>query len=311
MHSRNLEDGPKATIGLPFSDQDLEQFETAVRSIICQTEQDWELILVADGAPEDCLSFAQSLSDPRIRLVVHDERRGLAIRLNEIAGMATAPILFRMDADDAMVPNRLEVQLQAFDQYPQTDVIGSRAFLIDERDAVKGVFVESALPTQSSGYLRSNAFTHPTVAARTEWFRKNPYDGGLLRSQDKALWLAAHRHSSFLKLDEPVLYYRVDSRLSAKRQAHSSRYDRVLLRRYGPEISSRPRVLAACLKSVLKQVLYAGMLRAGGEEKLYRRKYEQAPADQLAAAQATLASIKMTGLPRVHTAGASKVEFDE
>ncbi|PPL15759.1 glycosyltransferase family 2 protein [Microterricola pindariensis] len=310
MHAEDLEHVPRASIGLPFSDQNLKQFETAIRSILGQTERDWELILVADGATDACLALAQSLSDRRIRLIVHDERLGLAVRLNQIAELAAAPVLFRMDADDVMAPNRLEVQLAAFQQHPHVDVIGSRALLIDENDSVRGLFAEEGLPDKSSGYLRSNAFTHPTVAARTPWFRSNQYDSGLLRSQDKALWLTAHGHSRFLKLDEPVFYYRVDSRLSAKRQAHSSRYDRVLLRRYGPSVSGWPSSLAACAKSMLKQFLYAGILRSGGEEKLYRRKYVEVPADRLAAAQATLDAVKLMELPTssVSVSGTERAE---
>ena len=284
------------TIGLPFSDQPAEQFELAVRSIFAQSSPDWELILVADG-PSRNVERARRIDDPRVTFVEGEDSRGLASRLNEIAARTTTDVLFRMDADDIMHPDRVAVVRAYLDAHTDVDLVGTRATMIDEHDEPRGLFRERPdVPSDAAGYLRSNAFSHPTVAARTAWFRAHPYDESLKRSQDKALWLTSHADSVFVKLPEQLLYYRVDSRLSARPQATSSHYDRVLLARYGRGVDpvATRRLL---LESAVKQRVFGAMIRLGGSERLYRRKYEVVGEEALAAARVTIGAIAATPVP--------------
>ncbi len=287
--------GP-VTVGLPFSQQDEGQFALAIRSIFAQDYVDWRLILVADG-PSANAERASLIDDPRVDFIRGDRSEGLAARLNQIARLAETPLLFRMDADDVMRRDRLRVTADYLASRPELDLVGTRALLIDERDDPRGLFRESDdVPDTPAGYLRSNAFSHPTVAGRTMWFLKNPYDQTLVRSQDKALWLTSSAHSRFAKLPEPLLYYRVDSRLSAKRQAVSSRFDRVLLRRYGYDID-RLEATKRILASHVKQRVYAAMLRFGRAEELYSRKFEALPPADLRRAADEIEDIRSVPVP--------------
>ena len=83
--------------------------------------------------------------------------------------MADAPLMVRMDADDIMHPERL--RLQVAELANGWDVVGSRAWVIDNATELRGAFAEPALPATHAGFLRSNAFSHPTVAGRTDWLQ--------------------------------------------------------------------------------------------------------------------------------------------
>jgi glycosyltransferase involved in cell wall biosynthesis len=261
------------TIGLPFSAQPLEQLVAAVRSVFAQTDPDWMLLLVADGAPAATLAAMREIEDPRVEVVDGGEQRGLAPRLNEIATRTRTSLLFRMDADDVMHPDRVLIQRAALME-GAADVVGTRAFVIDQHTHLRGSFVEPPLPDRPDGYLRSNAFTHPTVAGRTEWFRSHRYDEALTRSQDKALWMTAQADSAFLKLDGRLLFYRIDDRLDPRKQAVSSHFDRQLLLRYGPSLFGRRAVWRAVMRSRLKQAAFALASVGGQSAHLFQRKLE-------------------------------------
>ncbi len=162
------------TIGLPFYNQ-ATYLSAAIRSVVNQSFTDWELLLLNDGSTDDSLAVAYRwLADPRIRLITDTKRLGLASRLNQIARLAEGRFLARMDADDLMAPNRLQTQLRYLLENPQTDLTASFAYIIDRQTRICGL---RGLPAQSPRYhklLTRCPIIHPTVMARTDWFRRPP-----------------------------------------------------------------------------------------------------------------------------------------
>ena len=108
---------PAVTIGLPFLDCAGTLRET-LQSIFAQTHTDWELLLVDDGSRDGSLEIAQAVDDARVRVVSDGSNRGLVHRLNQIADLARARHLCRMDADDLMHPRRVEAQLGFLEAHP-------------------------------------------------------------------------------------------------------------------------------------------------------------------------------------------------
>jgi len=226
------------TVAIPFTGGPA-LLDLAVRSVFAQSMPDWRLLLVADGASEDSLALVSRIRDPRVDLLGDGQRLGLAARLNQVAAACTTPYLARMDADDLMFPDRLERQLAALTS-TGADVVGMRAVAIDPSGDVLGRFREGPLPVSPQGFLRSNAFTHPTVTGRTDWFRRHPYREDLRRAEDKELWLRGVRASSSCeKLPEPGLFYRLRPFTPRPMYRAMSRDERHILRAYGPRLDGR------------------------------------------------------------------------
>ena len=104
---------PKTSVIVPvYNVQDY--LQKCVGSVLAQTEQDWELILVDDGSGDSsgplCDSLAQS--DPRVR-VIHQENRGLGGARNTGIGAARGQWLLFLDSDDWLEPQTLERALSA------------------------------------------------------------------------------------------------------------------------------------------------------------------------------------------------------
>jgi len=197
---------PKVTIGIAFLNPG-EHFALALKSVFAQTFTDWEMILVDDGSSDGSLTLARSIKDPRVRVYSDGLNKRLNARLNELVSLARARYFFRMDADDIMHPERLERQYAELLRSDSETVVGTGACSIDRNSHIVGVRRPIGKHT---GFGANQPFIHPSVAAPTEWFRRNPYSESFVfhRSQDAELWCRTAHHSNFVNLPDLLLYYR-------------------------------------------------------------------------------------------------------
>jgi glycosyltransferase involved in cell wall biosynthesis len=177
--------------------------------VLAQTFTDWELLLMDDGSTDGSLDFACSLDDPRILPISDGLQRGLNVRLNQMVALARGRYFFRMDADDIMRPERVESQIEVLEASGADTVVGSAAYRIGQRSEILGRH-RIELHRQFSGFKARHSFIHSTVAARTVWFRSNPYSESFIfhRSEDAELWCRTTKHTSFVNVEKPLLYYR-------------------------------------------------------------------------------------------------------
>jgi glycosyltransferase involved in cell wall biosynthesis len=87
----------------------------AIDSVLAQTFQDFEVIVVDDGSTDQTAAAVRAVQDPRIRLVRHDQRRGGSAARNSGIRASTAPYVAFLDSDDEWLPSKLERQLQLFE----------------------------------------------------------------------------------------------------------------------------------------------------------------------------------------------------
>jgi glycosyltransferase involved in cell wall biosynthesis len=291
-----LNSEPRVSVGLPVAGGIVDT-ERAVRSVFAQTEPNWELIIVCDGAPSELVNRMRQITDPRVTVRDHSQNMGLPTRLNEISQIAASEYVARMDSDDVMHPKRLEIQLGYMDLNRDVDVLGSGSYLIDELNEVRGQYREPPLPTRKSGFLQSGIFSHPTVMFRTKWSLENPYDPSRIRTEDKDLWLRASGHSRYEKLQDNLLYCQVPKALSIEKQALTARRDRRLIRELGRSVAPRHHVCSKLAESRVKQVIFwiSGML--GQTTRLHRTKYKLLSQKELEQAQETLQIASATAVP--------------
>jgi lipopolysaccharide/colanic/teichoic acid biosynthesis glycosyltransferase/glycosyltransferase involved in cell wall biosynthesis len=186
----------------------------ALDSIASQSFTDWECLIFNDGSTDGTSALASRYvaADSRFVLFEDAESGGLAKRLNQLVLEARGSLVVRMDADDEMLPDRLERQVDAFDKLSPADqlttVLGGSVLLMDPDGASIG---ERKAPTRTTLSVREfPPVLHPTVMASTEWFKKFPYDESsqFLRAEDSELWVRARAETTFQNIAEPVLRYR-------------------------------------------------------------------------------------------------------
>ena len=182
--------------------------QDTIRSLQWQTQRDWELVLFDDGSTDDSVGVVQSISDKRIRLQKDGKRKGLAARLNEAVALARGRFVARSDAYHICFPARLDKQVAYLESHPGVDVVASRAAVFSGRDLI------GVMPVGSDHWdivrepFRGFPFPHPTWCGRAEWFRANPYDGSLGKTQDQDLLLRTCARSTFAGMPDILVGYR-------------------------------------------------------------------------------------------------------
>ena len=108
----------------------------AVRSMLAQTLEDVEVIVVDDGSTDGTPDGVRNLGDPRIRLVAHPRHYGRTRCLNQAIGMSGGELVAIMDSDDLSFPDRLACQADVLRRNPRLDLVGSRMLRVDTAGAV-------------------------------------------------------------------------------------------------------------------------------------------------------------------------------
>jgi glycosyltransferase involved in cell wall biosynthesis len=182
---------------------------SAVRSVTLQTLPDWELVVIDDGSSDESSSIVNSFDDRRIRLVQATSSAGLATRLNQAVALSRGIFIARMDADDVCFPDRLALQCARLQQEPGIDLLGSGAVVFASDARLLGELPVGLTHAEITAQpFRGFPFPHPTWCGRVAWFRNNPYDARLMKTQDQDLLLRTYRSSRFAALDDVLVGYR-------------------------------------------------------------------------------------------------------
>ncbi|MBL7951445.1 MAG: glycosyltransferase [Flavobacteriales bacterium] len=204
---------PQVRILLPFHNA-VSTFDTAIGSIVGQTFQEWDLVLIDNASSDGSASMAQhwAQNDHRIRLI-EEPILGIAHALNTGLIQATAPFIARMDADDIAHPERLARQVEFLAAHPEVGVLGTCTQFAStvERNSGMRWFVDwqNAILTPQEHYVKrfvDAPLAHPSVLFRRELVDVyGGYDTGPL-PEDHELWLRwMHRGVRFAKLPEELL----------------------------------------------------------------------------------------------------------
>ena len=184
--------------------------DEAVRSVIGQTFDDWELVVVDDGSRDATREIVSSFHDPRIIVHALPTNQGLVAALNYGLSRCRAPLVARFDADDRCHPCRLEKQVERMGADAGLGVLGTSAREIDAAGTAIG---ERRSPTGRSLIDRlvwSNALIHPSVMFRKDVIEAvGGYRAVAGRYEDFDLWLRVASIADMDNIDETLLDYRV------------------------------------------------------------------------------------------------------
>jgi glycosyltransferase EpsE len=162
----------------------------AIDSILIQTMDDIECLVVFEPGDPNAELIADRCSDPRLRVIRSATRRGMAASFNLGLENARGRYIARMDSDDIAYPFRLARQLQFLENHPDIVMVGGSARLIDRDGNVVGIrrFPISLEQIMQTAVL-TNPFLHPTVVwDRTRVREELRYDPRYT-AEDLELWL--------------------------------------------------------------------------------------------------------------------------
>jgi len=181
--------------------------QEAIESILNQTFNSFEFLIVDDGSTDKSLEIIASYDDKRIVLIKNEMNLGLSISLNKGIKLAKGKYIARMDADDISFPERFEKQVKFLEGNPDIDLCGTWFKVFGKKEYTQ------KLPIQhnqiKSDLLFYTPIAHPTVMMKRTIFDKHKYSEKFLKAQDYALWVELINNFKFANISEPLLYYRM------------------------------------------------------------------------------------------------------
>ena len=154
-----------------------------LRSLVRQTLDAWECVLVDDGSTDDTCAVALEAArrDPRVR-VVSIPHAGIVGALETGLAACRAPYVARMDADDLMSRRRLALQTRLLDGAPGLAAVGCHVRFFPRRDMTDGLrdYERWLRGIDTTERVRADAFVecpiaHPTLMARREVLAHHRY----------------------------------------------------------------------------------------------------------------------------------------
>jgi glycosyltransferase involved in cell wall biosynthesis len=198
---------PKITVLMPVYNAELHLRE-AINSILGQTFQDFEFLIIDDGSTDNSAAIVRSYSDPRIRFVQNERNLKLTATLNRGLDMAQGEYIARMDADDISLPERLAKQAAFLDANPSVGIVGTWAWAFGE---ARFKIPHPPDPERiRAKLLFDSALVHPAVL-----MRRSALDAHGLRYkplghfEDYELWQRAARLFPLANIPEYLFRYRV------------------------------------------------------------------------------------------------------
>lgn len=183
----------------------------SVDSILNQTFSDFELLIFDDHSSDFTLEILREYTDERIKLYACED--GFIANLNKGIDFAKGSYIARMDADDIMLPKRLEMQFKIM---VEKDVDVCISWMITFGEGIEP-FIKHGftglVTTPLPWMIYHNFVSHPTVMMRKEFLIKNGlrYEN-YPHAEDYKLWVEiAKRNGVFYVEPAPLLCYRTSA----------------------------------------------------------------------------------------------------
>jgi glycosyltransferase involved in cell wall biosynthesis len=199
---------PTLSVVMSMYNQELYVRES-VESVLAQTYEDFELIIIDDGSTDSSEQIVATFSDDRIRYVKNEKNMGIVATSNRGLLLCRGKYIARLDSDDIAYPDRFRRQIDFLERTPEVGLVGSFFKTIEPKPRV--VRPPETHAEIAESLLFGNCFGHSTIMFRRELFEAHnlnyPNVGG--GSEDYAFYLASIPFVNMANIPEVLLGYRV------------------------------------------------------------------------------------------------------
>ena len=223
----------------------------AIQSVLNQTYQDFEVIIVDDASTDNTEEVVKSFNDPRIRYIRHEKNKGAAAARNTGIKTARGKYIAFQDSDDEWLPEKLEKQMKVFENAPaKVGVVYTDMWRIMRNK--RKCYFSSPMITPEDGIIYKQALDYKvmnigiqTAVIKREVFEKvGMFDEKFPRFIDLEFFIRASKHYYFYHLGEPLVnYFDAGKGISANIKALIIAR-KLILEKYFKDIEKDKKVLA-------------------------------------------------------------------
>ena len=194
----------------------------AIESVLAQTYQNWELIIVDDGSTDNSVAIVETYAkkDARIKFYPQKQNRQICVVTNIGFRYVTGEYVARLDSDDLWLSEKLEKQLRYMKSHPEGELCFTKLDIINEN----GEIINEKLPdyyeaynkrqADRNGWLRYFFFQGNTLIQSSLLMKREVLDRvgvfnlAYMQAHDFDFFVRAIKKYNFLFLEEPLTRYR-------------------------------------------------------------------------------------------------------
>ncbi|RCK71812.1 MAG: putative N-acetylgalactosaminyl-diphosphoundecaprenol glucuronosyltransferase [Ignavibacteriae bacterium] len=222
----------------------------AVESVINQTFQDFEIIIVNDGSTDNTQSVAESLikkySQYKIRLINQENSGNPAISRNRGIKLSAGKYILCLDADDKLAPTMLEECLNVLKTTPEVAIVYTDRLDFDGEDSVV-----LAKDYNFEKLKYENHISYCALFKKEVWEKVGGYRTNVIGCEDWDFWIAAGSRGFYgYHINKPLFHYRKHSSGVYQQALRNMRLLKAKIILNNPQVYSEKEILEA--KNILK-----------------------------------------------------------
>ena len=204
--------------------------EETVQSVLVQTLENWELIIVDDASTDDTAAVVERmiarLQDPRIHFEVNPNRRGMVCNWNHSAALTTGEFIKVIGQDDLLAPGCLQLQSSIMQRHPEVTVVtcalrvigpSGKEIMRRRRMRREGVY-DGAETIRRCIHSGTNMIGEPVAVlfrAATVG-RHDLFERAITYCTDLDLWLRLLEHGDLYYMQTPQASYRIHQQAATR-----------------------------------------------------------------------------------------------
>lgn len=238
----------------------------AINSVLSQTYQDFEIIIVDDFSIDDTKEVVEKFNDKRIRYIRHQKNKGASAAFNTGIKTSTGKYLTIVTDDNMLLPRALEKIVQKFEQNtdPNIGVVSGGIAYVNEKGKILKSEIFKEKRNIFDAILRDLQPLFPSF--KREVFKKvGLYDENLSGREDWDINLKIAKHYKFDFVPEILLKARVHKgyHLSNKSRISLAEANLKVTQRYMDYLQKKPKLLSIKLRTAGNLFCQAGNLNKG------------------------------------------------
>lgn len=207
----NLEVNPRVSVIIPTYNR-AQLVGRAIQSVLNQTYQDFELIVVDDCSTDNTAQIVKGIGDERVKYIPHQVNKGASAARNTGIRAARGELIGFLDSDDEWLPEKLQRQVDKFDSASANVGLVYGGYVVIDDETKRTIRQEN--PSKRGyvfrGILREDFVGSPTPLVKRECFEKvGLFDEEMQFGEDWDMWVRIAQHYEFDFLREMVANFYV------------------------------------------------------------------------------------------------------
>lgn len=203
---------PKVSVMIPTHNRST-LLRVAIQSVLQQTFQDFETVVVDDASNDNTEEVVNSFADQRIKYIRHKTNQGEATTRNTGLKNGKGEYIAFLDDDDEWLPDKLQKQVAILDHSPK-EVGGVNTGWVTI-DGATGRILTRKLPSKKGNIFPELLYHQYYLAPSSLMLRKSCidkvgcFDESIPFGLDHDMWLRIAKEFQFECIEEPLMKYRI------------------------------------------------------------------------------------------------------